>query len=193
MQTTSPNASKINHQSKGDTNTDLSSSSSSFQSIISNNSINKKQLNQLLSLNWSNSQVQLEMSQIIDFWCKQSIDGFYLHNIHHIYLDKQHSPITLLDIIRDLRQFIDEHCSSKIIIAAERASLDLVNQQLLSNRKIKQYKTSLVKVVNKLFFSTLIMIIIKSNTFLRFFFSLSFYSQKKLHFIAENIFTLIFN
>ncbi len=71
-------------------------------------------------LNFENSEVQLEMIKVIDFWLKIGIDGFRLASVPYLFEEEgtncENLPQTH-DFLKKLRTYVDKHYEERVLIA----------------------------------------------------------------------------
>jgi len=71
-------------------------------------------------LNYENSEVQLEIIKVVDFWMKLGVDGFRLANVPFLFEEEGTSCENLPQthsFLKRLRAHIDKHYENRILIA----------------------------------------------------------------------------
>ncbi|XP_023239079.1 neutral and basic amino acid transport protein rBAT-like [Centruroides sculpturatus] len=85
-------------------------------------------------LNWSHTEVKLEMARVLEFWVKKGIDGFYFKHLEDLHVDQ---PEDIIGSIRQWREILDMWDDKRRIMMA---SID-------SFQNLGGIETSLVRAI----------------------------------------------
>uniref|UniRef100_T1JVH0 alpha-glucosidase n=1 Tax=Tetranychus urticae TaxID=32264 RepID=T1JVH0_TETUR len=115
----------------------MSNSHSSSSSSSSSLHLHHHPFGGYFYLNWSHPFVQSNMISCLQFWLQHGVDGFYLVNLDSLYLDPDY-PEAIIDILDNIRSHVTSFrphtFPGEKILAANRQSLDLINERLRSAR-----------------------------------------------------------